>query len=264
MRNYILTSISFLVLLILSTSGFSQVNTEKFRKFSDQEGFLFNVGFRFGYSSGNSEYISSDGTFRLDYNAQKNNAFLIANYDYKESETSKITNKGFVHLRGIHSLNKTFATEIFLQQEFNEFLHLKDRKVGGASLRTKILNFESKDSLSGFVSNLGLGLLYEYEVYDVATEDNLQTQLNTVRFSSYLTLDWNISSRINCWAVAYYQPNIKKISDFKSIMEVGMEILIIGKLFFTIDLSYRYNNQPVGEVKRYDTEIKNGLRYSFP
>jgi hypothetical protein len=82
--------------------------------------------------------------------------------------------------------------------------------------------------------------------------------------SSYITFDWNISSRINCWAVAYYQPNITKISDFKGILETGMEIWIIGKLYFTVDLSYRYNNQPVGDVKRYDTVIKNGLRYSFP
>jgi hypothetical protein len=258
------TPIILLAFIIPTFSGFGQVNTEKFRKFSDREGFLFNVGFRFGYSSGNSEYLSSDGSFRLDYNAKRNNVFLVASYDYKESDASKITNKGFVHLRGVHSLNKTFATELFLQQEFNEFLHLKDRKLGGASFRTKIMDFQSKDSLSGFDSHLGLGLFYEHEVYDVATEESLKSELNNVRVSSYITFDWNISSRINCWAVAYYQPNITKISDFRGIMETGMEIWLIGKLYFTIDLSYRYNNQPVGDVKRYDTVIKNGLRYSFP
>lgn len=261
MRSYYITSI---LLLILSTSGFGQVNTEKFRKFSEKDGFLFNVGFRFGYSNGNSDYISSDGTFRLDYNGQKNSAFLVASYDYKESEVSKIANKGFIHLRGIHSLNKTFATEVFLQQEFNEFLHLEDRKLGGASLRTKIMDFKSKDTLSGFGSNLGLGLFYEHEVFDVSTDEVLFHEINTFRVSSYITFDWNISSRINCWAVAYYQPKFKKIADFRGVMETGMQIWVIGKLYFTIDLSYRYNNQPVGDVKRYDTVIKNGLRYSFP
>lgn len=262
--KFLYSSVLFLSLSVITISGFSQVNTEKFRKFSAREGFLFNVGFRFGYSSGNSDYVSTDGTFRLDYNAKRNNAFLVGSYDYKESEAAKITNKGFVHLRGIHSINKTLATEIFLQQEFNEFLHLEDRKLGGASFRTKIMDFASKDSLSGFISHLGLGLFYEHEVYDVVTEETVKTEKNTFRVSSYLTFDWNISSRINCWAVVYYQPNIKKISDFRGIMETGMEIWIIGKLHFTIDLSYRYNNQPIGDVKRYDTVIKNGLRYSFP
>jgi hypothetical protein len=248
----------------LSITGFGQINTEKFRKYSEKEGFLFNAGFRFGYSGGNSQYVSTDATFRLDYNRNKNNAFIVANYDYKETESSKIANKGFVHLRGIHALNNKLATEVFLQQEFNEFLLLEDRKLVGASLRIRIMDFRSQDSLSGFRSNIGLGLMYEHEVYDIVSNEVTKLTKDLVRFSSYLTLDWNITNRINCWVVGYFQPDINNISDFKSVIETGIEIGIIGKLYFTIDLSYRYNSKPVGDVKNYDTALKNGLRFSFP
>jgi len=261
---------NFGLIMLLAVAGvvnnaLGQVNTEKFRKYSDQEGFVFNTSFRFGLSQGNSEYLSVDGTLRLDYNGKRNNAFIVGNYDYKETNEGKVANKGFIHLRVVHPVNKRMAVEGFLQQEFNEFLLLRDRKLAGASLRTKIMDFASEnDSLTNFSSNLGLGLMYEHEVYDVYNEKDLIITSNLVRMTSYLTLDWNISSRINWWAVAYYQPNVKSLNDFRGIAETGMEIWVIGRLYFTVDVSYRYNNQPVGDVKHYDLMVKNGLRYSVP
>ncbi|MBE0654070.1 MAG: DUF481 domain-containing protein [Bacteroidales bacterium] len=244
---------------------YSQVNTEKFRKFSDKEGFLFNSGFRFGYSGGNSEYVTVDGTFRLDYNGKKNDAFIVANYDYKESSATKVTNNGFLHLRGIHTMSEKMVMEAFLQQEFNEFLLLADRKLAGAGARMRVMDFTSnKDSLSGFVSNFGLGMMFEHEVYEVGEGEKTIVTLNPFRVTSYLTLDWDISEMINAWGVVYYQPDIVKIHNFRSIVETGIEIWLIGKLFFTFDMSYRYNNEPVGDVKNYDITIKNGLRLSIP
>ncbi len=254
------------VFLLAYVQLHGQVNTEKFRKHSEKEGFVFNTDFRFGYSGGNSEYFTTEGTFRLDYNGKKNDAFIVANYDFKETSASKVTNKGFVHLRGIHDLSDKFAMEAFLQQEFNEFLLLADRKLAGAGGRYQLMNFTSeKDSLTGFKSTLGLGLMFEHEVYNVGEGENkTQKTLEPVRITSYLTLDWAISDRISAWAVGYYQPNIRKIHDFRSIVEAGMEIWLIEKLYFTIDLSYRYNNEPVGDVKNYDIVIKNGLRLTLP
>lgn len=249
----------------LSPNLFSQVNTEKFRKFSEQEGFLFNSGFRFGYSGGNSEYVTVDGTFRLDYNGKKNDAFIVANYDYKESSAAKVTNNGFLHLRGIHTLSEKMVMEAFLQQEFNEFLLLADRKLAGAGARLRIMDFKSKkDSLSGFVSNFGLGMMYEHEVYEVGEGEKTIVTLDPVRVSSYLTLDWDISDRINAWGVIYFQPDIINIHNYRSVVETGIEIWLISKLYFTFDLSYRFNNEPVGDVKNYDIVINNGLRLSIP
>ena len=255
-----------LILFIgVTESILGQINTEKFRKYSDRQGFVFNTNFRFGYSGGNSEYISADATLRLDYNGVKNNAFIVGNYDYKETVEGKVVNKGFLHFRAVHPFSKRFAIEGFLQQEFNEFLLLRDRKLAGASLRTRIMDFVSEDdSLTNFSSNLGLGLMYEHEVYDVLNEEGLIVTLNPIRISSYLTIDWNISSRVNWWAVGYFQPNVEYFKDFRAVVETGMEIWVIGRLYFTIDFSYRYNNRPVGDVRHYDVVVKNGLRYSVP
>jgi hypothetical protein len=250
---------------MLCSAGLSQVNTEKFRKYNEKNGFLFNTGLRFGYSGGNSEYISFDGTVRLDYNGNKNDAFIVANLDYKETEASKVVHKGFVHLRGIRHLNDKMAWELFIQQEFNEFLLLNDRNLIGSSLRFNIMDFRSeKDTLTVFQSNLGLGLMHERETYDLGTpEDNL-VKLDPFRISTYLTFDWTISNRMNCWAVVYFQPNTERFKDFRTVVETGIEIWLVGKLYLSTDLSYRYNNEPVGDVKSYDVVIKNGLRLSIP
>lgn len=242
-----------------------QVNTEKFRKHDLDEGFIFNTNFRFGYSGGNSEYVSVDGTFRVDYNGEKSDLFLVANYNYKATNTERVVNKGFVHLRGIRNISSNFALEAFLQQEFNEFLKLEDRKLAGASGRFLLINATSKkDSISGFRSFIGIGGMYEHEVYDLQSGELLNEKSNLFRLTSYLTTDWNISDRINLWAVGYYQPALTRFSNYKLVVESGMEILVIGKLFFTIDMSYRYNNEPVGDVKNYDIVINNGLRFTFP
>lgn len=250
--------------LLLSQAAEGQVNTEKFRRYATHEGFVFNTKMQVGYSDGNSKYISLDGTLRLDYNGKKNNAFIVGNYEYKETEAAKVVNKGFVHLRGVRPFNETLALEGFLQQEFNEFLYLNDRKLVGGSLRTRLQNWQSKkDSISTFASYLGLGAMYEYEIYDVQEGEDLTVIRNTMRASAYLTFDLNLSNRINCWAVGYFQPNVKALHDFRSVLETGVEIWVIGRLYFTVDLSYRYNNQPVGDVTNFDLVFKNGLRYAI-
>lgn len=257
--------IVFALGLLFAFNSTGQVNTEKFRKFSDKEGFLFNAGFRFGYSGGNSEYLTVDGTARLDYNAKKNDVFLVANYDFKETSEAKVTNKGFVHLRGIHHFSDFFAGEAFIQQEFNEFLLLADRNIFGAGGRFKWIDYISpKDSVSGFKSYLGIGLMHENEIYEIGEKKDSTVILSPIRLTSYITLDYAITERINAWGVIYYQPAINSLHNFRTVMETGMEIWLIGRMYFTINLSYRYNNEPVGDVKNFDLVIKNGLRVAIP
>ena len=113
-------------------------------------------------------------------------------------------------------------------------------------------------------SFLGLGMMYEREIYDTGGETENLVKKEPLRITSYLTLDYAISERINCWVVGYYQPKIDRLDNFKAVFETGMEIWIIGKLFFTFDLGYRFISEPVGDVKKYDVTVKNGLRVTLP
>jgi hypothetical protein len=266
MKAYMVSYLVILLLAVLTASTtFGQVNTEKFRRHLKKDGFVFTAGLSFGYSGGNSDYVSAEATARIDYNGKQNNAFMVGNFDYKESNKEKVVSKGFLHLRGVRPVTPGIAIEGFLQQEFNKFLLLNDRKLVGTSLRIRTMDFRSeKDTLTGLGSYLGLGVMYEREVYNIGTEVEELVIKEPLRVTSYLTLDYAISERINCWAVGYFQPKIDRLDNFKAVFETGMEIWVIGRLFFTVDLSYRFNNEPVGDVEKYDLLIKNGLRLTIP
>ena len=261
--------VSYLVILLLAvltaSTAFGQVNTEKFRRHLKKDGFVFSAGLNFGYSGGNSDYVSAEATARVDYNGKRNNAFMVGNFDYKESNKEKVVSKGFLHLRGVRPVTPGIAIEGFLQQEFNKFLLLNDRKLAGTGLRIRAMDFRpEKDTLTGLGSYLGLGVMYEREVYNIGTEVEELVIKEPLRITSYLTLDYAISERINCWAVGYFQPKIDRLDNFKAVFETGMEIWVIGKLFFTFDLGYRFISEPAGDVKNYDIAIKNGLRVTLP
>jgi len=254
-----------LIFVVFSLNLSAQINTEKFRKYGEKKGLLFNTLFGFGYSGGNTNYLSVNGNLRLDYNALKNNFFIVTNYEFKETQTEKVANRGFVHLRGVHPFNDVLAVEGFLQQEFNEFILLENRNLVGAGLRTRILNYTpAHDSAGGFRVRLGTGLMHEHELYNIGEANKIEVVKNPFRFTSYLTIDWTISHRVNFWAVGYYQPNLTLLDDFRSILESGIEVWILGKLYLTVDFSYRYNKQPVGDVKHYDVVVTNGVRLTIP
>jgi len=262
MKTYIL-----LLSLLFPCSIFAQVNTEKMKKHQSEEGFVYNAEFRVGYASGNINYTTIDGSARIDYNQEKFNTFLVGNYNYKKTPEKTIIHKGFAHVRFNREINEKSSVEAFLQQEFNELLLLDDRKVVGASFRTHLLNIKNKkDSLTeGFRSNLGIGGMYEIERYDLSgIENNTQeAKYYNWRITSYLTLDWSITKDVNYWCVMYYQPNINNFSDFRSIVESGLDIRIIGHLLFTFGVGYRYNNEPVGGKKQSDLLLINGLALTY-
>jgi len=111
-----------LFILIQVSTSFAQVNTEKFRKYYDKEGFIYTLKTNFTYKSGNSEYGAINGLARIDYNGKKLDHFLVVDVEYKSSGTEKISNNGFIHLRSMWNFKPRTNLELFLQREYDEFI----------------------------------------------------------------------------------------------------------------------------------------------
>ncbi|GAB4322411.1 MAG: hypothetical protein Kow00127_15030 [Bacteroidales bacterium] len=270
-KSHRINLLRLIVLLIFFHTGqesSGQINTEKFRKHDSEKGFIFNVSSGISISRGNSEYTSVDGTLRVDYNQDHYSLFAVGSYDFKSGNSETLVHKGFGHLRGIVNLSSRLAAEMFLQQEFNEFLLLADRKVTGAGLRYRLIDLkpgkdtpEKEGALRSFA---GSGIMYERELYRLNDSETNEIVQNPVRITSYLTLDWKINKQASMWAVAYYQPDISDFSNYRTMVEGGLEVAITKKLFLTTQVYYRFNRYPVGDVKPYDLIIKNGLRLRLP
>lgn len=254
-----------IIILFVSVISFSQLNTEKMRKHTsdDGEGFVYNANFNYAYATGNMNYTAIDGTGRIDYNYQKFSVFVVGNYNFKKTPDNTIINKSFFHLRNIYNLSEKNSLELFYQNEFNEKTLLDDRNLIGASFRTKLFDIESKkDSLVGFISNCGIGGMLEKEVYGVPEDENPVRR--HIRLTTYLTIDWTITRKVNFWMVSYFQPNVQDFSDFRTIVESGLDIHIIGYFWFTTGVAFKYNNEPVSTIKYSDLLMRNGLRFTFP
>ncbi|MFP4472197.1 MAG: DUF481 domain-containing protein [Bacteroidales bacterium] len=254
-----------LAVIMIMTAGFhcaqAQINTEKFRKFYDEEGFLFNIKTTLAIKAGNTEYTSVKGTGRLDYNGNKFDYFLVGSYENKSATEKTIENQAFVHLRGMWYIAARTDWEFFAQQQFDEFIDLNSRTLAGTAIKYRLFEKQAlADSNNTFDMKVSTGVMAEREVYNVDPE-NVKKEL--IRSTSFISFDWMIKNRLNFTGVIYYQPAFKNFKDYRIAAESAFEFAVIKRLYFTLEFTYRYNHLPVTDVKPYDLSIENGIRFEI-
>ncbi len=250
---------NFLFILVLTLNIKAQVNTEKFRKEFEQTGVYGKVSVAAGFASGNSEFVKVKGGARLDYSGEKYDLFLVGNYEFEEASDKKVVNKAFAHLRNILTLSQLFAAEAFLQKEFNQFILLEDRNLIGAGLRTDLIELFSENENSPLEFFLGTGLMYENEVYNI----EVSPETNIFRSTNYLTFKWNVNSGFSFITINYFQFDIENTTDYRFTTDTSLNFIIFENLSFNSSVSFRYDNEPVPDVKNYDLELTNGITFSF-
>jgi len=248
----------FLIFLI-STHSFSQVNTEKFRKQLEETGFYGDVSMAAGFASGNSDFVKAKGGLRIDYASINFHSFIVGNYEFQEANEEKVVNKGFVHIRNMLSLSSVFSAELFLQKEFNQFILLEDRNLAGTGLRANLAYLFSQTYNTPAEMFLGTGLMYENELYNI----EISPETNLLRSTNYLTFKWQFNESFSLIIINYFQFDLNKLRDYRFISDTSLNFLITENLVFNSAVSYRFDNEPVQDVKNYDLELTNGLTFSF-
>jgi len=253
----------FVVVLMLCffVEAQGQINTEKLRRSDSLRGAFFSSGLSFGLVRGNSEFVSLSGDVRGDYICASSRHFLISSYAFKEAGKGKIANKGFLHGRTIWQTGASLALEGFAQAEFDEFLSLKNRDLLGGGVRWRALSIDSDEAAARLRIHLGIGAMYEHEEYDTSPAD---IRLDRLRSTNYLTLQWTPSEVATVTWVSYAQPLFENPEDLRLTAETSVEWRIASTLSFSVSMSWRYHSRPMTDVKRYDLEITNGIRFAVP
>ncbi|RPI68917.1 MAG: DUF481 domain-containing protein [Ignavibacteriales bacterium] len=248
----------YIFLVLFVSISLAQVNTEKFRKDFDQHGFFGSISLAAGFASGNSEFVKAKGGLRIDYAGSNYDFFLVGNYEFEEANEAKVVNKGFAHLRNILPLSSIFSLEFFLQKEFNQFILLEDRNLAGAGLRIDLISLfsDSSDAIELFA---GTGLMFENEKYNIP----VSPETNLIRSTNYLTFKWQVNNNFSFIAINYLQFDVERFHDYRFITDTGLNFLIFENLTFTSSVSFRYDNEPVPDVKDFDIELTNGITFSF-
>ena len=143
---------------------------------------------------------------------------------------------------------------IFTQYEFNEFLLLNDRYLLGAGLRIGFNN----NKLS--TTYLGIGLMIENETYyDLVVEN----EKSLLRSTNYIKNNFALSPNIELNNTAYFQIASDDFNDYRILYDGGLDFNVNEFFAFTIELNYRYDNDPHGNLGSSYIQISNGMSFNF-
>jgi hypothetical protein len=250
--------ILLLLLGIIGQLATAQVNTEALRKDLDKEGLQGQVSFDLSLNSGNSEYLKIKLSPRIDYLFNPFSAFLVGSYQRGVQADKVFINKGFLHARFMRNLLNRHKVEFFIQKEFNDFIKLNDRDLIGGGLRFQIANFADDQRTVRFF--LGSGLMWEREVLSLSGNNLEETQL---RSTNYISVNWKQNERFHLVAIAYFQQSLERGTDYRVLSDTSLMFRLSGSVIFRVSLNYRLDNEPPGDVKKYDLELSNGLSLMF-
>ncbi len=241
----------------------SQVNTERYFQDYNTKGYMFSNAFGLNFAAGNTQYLELSNTFRGDYNGDRDDYMLIAEYTYKTSKGVKAANRGFLHVRSFQQLGdqEFFKIEEYAQLEFNEFLLLSSRFLFGGGFRFDPVALADSASRGRNIvkSYIGTGLFYEFERYSTDPKLNF----HKLRWSSYLSLVWAVNSKTGINLVNYYQPTPSDFSNFRYFSTLSLSTLLTGKLYYDLSFTYFNRSKPVGGKKPVDLEARNTFRIKF-
>lgn len=255
LRFWFLAVLFFMnLLLFLQNSSFAQVNTEALRKSEIRQGFSMASGLNLEMAKGNSDYFKYNTQLRFDYKRPQYHSFLVFDLKKAEQEKKLFVNKGFMHGRIVRAFSDKIAAEIFGQLEFDDFIKLKERKLGGLGARIQVKQIPKKIGL--FV---GAGIMRELENYS----NPMVGSKSLFRSTNYLTGWYNHNSIISMSFTGYYQPDIKNNSDYRVLCQAGLAVKLFANFSLTTSLEYRFDNEPLYDIKKYDLGISNGIALSF-
>ena len=237
----------------------AQINTEAMRSENVTDGFINKVNVDFGIEKADAEVIELAATYRVDYfNPTGLHFFSILNYEngYEQEkglDKNQVVNKGFGHLRMTKMISSKLFFEIFTQFGFNDFLLMKDRKLAGSGLRYKMV---SNDRMNTF---LGIGLMQENEIYDMVNEP----EKKLLRSTNYLRWNINIAENTELYNTVYYQVSSSDINDYRLLYDGSIDFSVNENLSFFIELNYRYDNDPHGNMGKSYIQLNNGIEFTF-
>lgn len=239
------------------------------RKEDLSPGIHLNVGGDVGYVGANSSLFQNRSNLRLDHVQEWGQLFLVANYHLGMKDGLLFINKGFAHLRAVKFIRSTISGELFLQQEFNEFIQLKDRMLVGSGLRIRWIELGGFGDLSPKLTlHTGVGLMWEREKIDSGSDatggDPVHGELaSLLRSTNYVVFDWAPESTIGFLTTAYFQFDTQRLADYRILSSATIKIGLTKRLSLTLDMNLRYDSEPPGEIEPLDLELRNGFSYTF-
>ena len=244
-----------LALTVITQFSFSQaiVNTEKFPG-DEKEKFHLGIEFSIEGERGNTTVFELDGNFSVGCKLRNNWFRLIGGNKLLSQKDVDLINYAFIQIRYNYFFSKRVRTFHFFQLQSNKALLLRRRRLAGSGLRFSIFRSDS------FIFDIGTGLMYEEEfLNEEFLQINEPSVTKLVRLANILVLKYQLNERLTFVNISYFQPGLKKLSDFRILAEVNFLIELTKNFELDLALKWRLDNDPPAFLKKNDLNFEIGL-----
>ncbi|MCF7797821.1 MAG: DUF481 domain-containing protein [Lentisphaeria bacterium] len=244
--------ITLLLLLILEVPLlFGQINTEKLRQSEWDEGWNVRLGLDLSFRRGNvekSDYLL-DGVLGW----RKGNHLVFGKIlgEFEDAAGSQIYNAAFAHMRYNLHLKTPITPEIFTQYQFDKSLKLNTRILIGSGIRLE--GNVAKNLYMAF----GTGYMWEQENYEQ------DISLTTPRWTNYLVVNWDPEFPVSISNTLYAQPAFDEFGFIRILDEGVLRVDLSRHIVLRMTLNYRYDSDPLFQLRKYDISLTNGLEVHF-
>ncbi|WP_179345464.1 DUF481 domain-containing protein [Winogradskyella ursingii] len=190
---------------------------------------------------------------RLQYNTDNNLYLFINDINLQKIEANSFVNRGIQHLRYNRKLTERLKLEVFAQSQYDAVSDIKFRGLLGIGPRLKL--FKNKN----YRYYWGTLVMYEYE----EASDNSISILRDFRGSTYFSFSMYPLENISIVSTTYYQPLLKKFSDFRISNETSVAFRLFKNLAFKTSFTYYFDTNPIIGIPNTQYELTNGIVYSF-
>ena len=271
----------WLLLLLLWVPGLShaQVNVEKLRSDTIEDGFSGSIGLNAAFTNGNIMFADFGTASHIEWKKEKDIVFYLFNSRFAAKRTqadlleepnvtlfdeeAHFANLMLQHVRYNRELADDWWWEVFAQYEFNQFLLLDRRLLTGTGPRLALMSGEKGGAW------VGTSAMFEEErlnAENIAPKEAVQTIM--LRASSYLTATMK-SDQWKQTTTVYFQPRFDDFGDYRLVGEASIEFKLNKAVSFTIDGRYRHDSRPpetpvdAAPVLATDMSIKNGFKVKW-
>lgn len=245
----------FLLWVVCASVVYSQVNVEPYRVGQLTNGLFNKMSIDYSSMSGNFESKDWYINYRSDYKKDDFSAFLVLNFRNQLYFDQVLFNESFYHLRLVKSITPIISGEFFLQQEFNEFLFIKQRDLVGAGIRFPYISIPASD----FVLYLGLGFMQEFEQ---PFGDNA-VPVRRLRSTNYFAYQWGHLKTLESIGTMYFQFDVRDINNIRVLWEHTLGFSVTNSFSFNTTFLYQYRSHPLFNLKSSDSSVRSGLSYFF-
>lgn len=248
---------SVIVLGVLASPVFAQVNIEQIRRDSTDHGVTGAAGFDLAFRTGNVDIIKFDINARIDYVVGDFRTFVMAGGDFGWDDGKTFSSQAIVHLRQVFRGNASVKPELFQQINYDKLRALQFRGLLGGGLRFTLLRWH------GSRVWYGTAYMLEQENLDLPADAVHPNRTTSHRWSNYISSRTTLDDRIGLVWTVYAQPRFDDPGDIRLLGDARLAFALAGSASMVTSFLARWDSRPPDDVEALDTTLRTGVHFSF-